>query len=72
MIEYFLLILAVPLGYILAKLTQDESPIYTKKIYFPTLQKILLILLAITISQDQQLFLTSTFLLITLYIWNKH
>jgi len=63
MIEYLTLILAIPLGIILAKTTQDEKPIYTKTKYFPTLIKILAIISAIAISQNQQIFLTSTFLL---------
>jgi len=71
MIEYFLLILAIPLGLLLAKTTKDEKPIFTKPIYFPSIEKIILILMAITISQNQQIFLTSTFMLITIYTWQK-
>ena len=71
MIEYLTLILAIPLGILLEKLTHDEKRIYTKKIYFPTLIKLLAILAAITISQDKQIFLTSTFILITILTWQK-
>jgi len=71
MIQYLVLLLAIPLGIILAKTTQDEKNIYTKPQYFPTLKKILLILIAVFISQNQQIFLTLTFLLITIHTWQK-
>ncbi|NPE26492.1 hypothetical protein HNV12_00635 [Methanococcoides sp. SA1] len=71
MIEYIFLILAFPLGYILAKTTLDEKEIYSRKQYFPLIKKILLVLIAATISQNQTIFLTSTFLLITTHTWHK-
>ncbi|MCD4771558.1 hypothetical protein K8R30_04055 [archaeon] len=71
MIEYFLLILAIPLGIALAKTTSDEKNIYTKPQYFPLFIKILAILIAIFASQNKQITLTLTFLLITTYIWYK-
>jgi len=71
MLQYLILLFAIPLGHILAKTTQDEKEIYNLPQYFPTLIKFLAILSAITISQNQQLFLTSTFLLITTYTWHK-
>jgi len=71
MIEYLILLLAFPLGYLCAKTTLDEKSIYTKQIYFPTLIKILAIVAAISFSQNQQIFLTSTFLLITIHTWHK-
>lgn len=71
MIQYLILLVAFPLGYLLAKTTEDEKSIYTKTQYFPTLKKILLILSVIFISQNQQIFLTLVFLLITIHIWHK-
>ncbi len=71
MIEYIFLILAIPLGILCAKTTLDEKKIYFKEIYFPTAIKILAILTAAFISQNKQLALTSAFLLITLYTWNR-
>jgi hypothetical protein len=71
MIEYFLLILAIPLGIALAKTTSDEKNIYTKPQYFPLFIKILAILIAVFASQDKQITLTLTFLLITIYTWHK-
>ncbi|MFH0808604.1 MAG: hypothetical protein V1888_03230 [archaeon] len=71
MIQYILLILAIPLGYLCVKATQDEKQIYQKKQYFPLILKILLILATISISQSEQIFLTTAFLLITIHIWHK-
>jgi len=71
MMQYLALFLAIPLGYILAKTTSDEKQIFTKKIYFPTFLKILFILLAIFMSQNQQIALTLAFILITTYTWHK-
>jgi len=73
MIEYFLLILAIPLGILLARQTQDEKEIYTKKIYFPTIKKTLLILILIfAILKNTHIVLTLTFILITTLIWHKN
>lgn len=69
MLQYLILLAAFPLGYALAKTTHDESPIYTK--YFPTIKKILLVLIAISISQSQQILLTSLFMLLTIRTWEK-
>jgi len=71
MIQYLALILAIPLGILLAKTTHDEKNIYTKPEYFPLLKKLLLILIAVFISQNQQVTLTLTFLLITIHTWQK-
>jgi hypothetical protein len=71
MIEYIFLILAIPLGILCAKTTLDEHPIYSKKRYFPTAVKILAIISAISVSQNQQLFLTTAFILITTHVWHK-
>jgi hypothetical protein len=71
MIEYFLIILAIPLGIVLAKTTQDEKEIYTKSIYLPLFIKILTILIAVFISQNSQITLTLAFMLIMIYTWNR-
>jgi len=71
MIEYFILILAIPLGILCAKTVEDEKSIYTKSQYFPLLLKILAILIAVFISQGKQITLTLAFILITVYTWQK-
>jgi len=71
MIEYFLLILAIPLGIALAKTTSDEKNIYTKPQYFPLFIKILAILIAVFASQNRQITFALAFLLITTYTWHK-
>jgi hypothetical protein len=70
-LPYLLLALATPLGKILANLTTHEPQIYNKKQYFPTIQKLLLITAAITISQNQPTFLATTFLVILIQSWRK-
>jgi len=60
---------AIPLGKILANLTTHELKIYNSKIYLPTIQKLLLITAAITISQNTTTFLTTTFLTTLIQSW---
>jgi len=71
MIEYFTLILAIPLGFLLAKITKDEKQIYSKAPYFPVLLWILTILAAIFFTLNKQIALTLTFIFITTFIWNR-
>ncbi len=71
MIEYAILLFAIPLGILLAKATQDEKIIYTEPNYFPILEKILVILIIIFIFQNEQIVLTLTFILIMIYVWGK-
>jgi hypothetical protein len=69
MIEYLTLILAIPLGIILAKTTHDEKPIYTK--YFPSILWILAIAAAILYTLDKTIALTLIFTFITTLVWHK-
>ena len=71
MIEYFALLLAIPLGLVFAKLTNDEKNIYSKTPYFPILLWILAIAAAIFFTLDKQIALTLTFVFITTFIWNR-
>jgi hypothetical protein len=71
MIEYLFLILAFPLGFLLASLTKHEKNIYSKKQYFPSILVILAILAAVTFSIDKSIFLTTTFMFITTLVWLK-
>jgi len=71
MIEYLTLILAIPLGWILAKITEDEKKIYSKTPYFPILLWVLAIAAATSYTLNKQLAITLTFIFITTFVWNK-
>jgi len=71
MIEYLILILAIPLGIMLANTTKDEKQIYSKSPYFPILLWILAILAATFFTLNKQIALTLTFIFITTFVWNK-
>jgi len=67
-LSIIVLILAIPLGLLLASLTKDEKSIYKK--YFPTLLWIIAILAAIFYTLNLQIALTLTFIFITILVWN--
>lgn len=71
MIEYLTLLLAIPLGFVLAQITKDEKQIYSKSPYFPILLWALAFATAIFYTLDKQIALTLNFILITTFIWNK-
>lgn len=71
MIEYFILILAIPLAYLLASVTKDEKQIYSKAPYFPILLWVLAFAAAIAYTLNKQIALTLTFIFITTFTWNK-
>ncbi len=71
MIEYLILILAVPLGFLLANTTKDEKEIYSKPPYFPILLWGLAISASVFYTLDKQIALVLTFIFITTFVWNK-
>lgn len=71
MIEYLVLILAIPLGLALANITKDEKQIYSNAPYFPIFLWILAFAIAIFYSLDEQIALTLTCIFITIFVWNK-
>ena len=71
MIEYLILLLAIPIGLALAKLTLHEKEIYRRKQYFPAILIFLLVLTIGTLDYDKQLSITLAFILITIFVWNK-
>jgi len=71
MIVYFILILAIPLGILLAKTTYDEKQIYSKPPYFPTLLWILAFAAGVAYTLDKTIALTLTFTFITTLVWHK-
>ena len=71
MLQYLTLILAIPLGITLAKITKREKQIYSKPPYFPTLLWLLAIAAAIFYTLDKKTALTLTFIFITTFTWNR-
>ena len=71
MIEYFALILAIPLGLLFAKITSDEKEIYSKSPYFPIILWGLAIAASIFYTLNEQIALTLTFIFIMVFTWNK-
>jgi len=71
MIEYLILIFAIPIGIMAAKVTRNEKQIYSKPPYFPVLLWILAILASIFFSLNKQIALTLTFIFITTISWQK-
>jgi len=71
MIEYLPLILAIPLGFIFAKITKDEKQIYSNPPYFPIILWVLAFLAAISFTLNKTIALTLTFIFITTLVWHK-
>jgi uncharacterized membrane protein len=71
MIEYTILILAIPLGIIFARLTKNEKEIYSKVPYFPIILWILAIITTIFYNINKQIALTLTFIFITTLTWQR-
>ncbi len=71
MIEYFTLLLAFPLGYLLATVTHDEKEIYSKNPYFPVLLWTLAFTAAILFTTSTQLALTTAFIFLMTLSWHK-
>jgi hypothetical protein len=71
MIEYFVLFLAIPLGWALAKITKTEKKIYSKAPYFPIILWALAIATAIFYTLNRGIAITLTFIFLTTLVWNK-
>ena len=71
MIEYLILLLAVPLGKILSELTKDEREIYLNRPYFPLIIPSFFILTAVFSLISKEIFFTLFFILITLLSWAR-
>ena len=71
MIEYLLLLFAIPLGFLVASVTRDEKEIYAKVPYFPILLWVLGFAAVVFYAVDRLVALTLTFILITTFVWNK-
>jgi len=69
MLQYLTLILTIPLGIALAKITKDEKPIYKK--YFPVILWLLAITSAIFFTINKTIALTLTFTFLTTLTWHK-
>ncbi len=64
-----ILIVAIPIGKLLAKLTKDEKPIYKK--YFPPMLWILAIAAAISYTLNITAALTLSFIFLIILSWYK-
>ena len=69
MIEYFLLLLAIPLGLFARHLTKDEKIIYGN--YFQAMVAIVFVLGLTSAFFNKIVFLTLTFIFIMLITWNR-
>jgi len=71
MIEYLILVFAIPLGVLLSKITKHEKEIYSKSPYFPIIIPTLGFLSIIFIFLDKQIALTLIFIFLTTLVWQK-
>ena len=71
MIEYFLVLLAIPLGIITSQATKHEKEIYSKAPYFPLFLWVLAILAAVFLTLDKIIGLTFTFMFLFVLVWMK-
>jgi len=71
MIEYFILVLAIPLGIIMARLTDDEKKIYSRAPYFPVILWVLAIFAAVFFSLDRVIGFTLAFVFLAVLVWSK-
>jgi hypothetical protein len=69
MIEYILLLLAVPIGLFAKNLTKDEKQIYRK--YFQFVIPLIFILAVTFAFLEKITFLTLTFMFLMLLTWNR-
>jgi len=68
-LSIIILIAAIPIGMLLAKLTKDEKPIYKK--YFPPMLWIIAIAAAVFYTLNITAALTLTFIFIIILSWYK-
>ncbi|MCR4284791.1 MAG: hypothetical protein NUV97_01960 [archaeon] len=71
MIEYLILLIAVPLGFLFASVTKGEKEIYSKVPYFPVMIWLLLVGAIIFFTLDKAIFMTFAFMFITTLVWWK-
>lgn len=70
-LDIAILILAIPLGLILAKINSDEKKIYNNPPYFPIFLWPLAIISAIFFTLNSQIAMTLTFSWLTILVWSK-
>jgi len=71
MIEYLILLLTIPFGIILARVTRDEKYIYSKPHYFPIMVWVLAILSAIFLTVNKIIGMSLLFTFLTTLVWLK-
>jgi ABC-type polysaccharide transport system permease subunit len=71
MLEYLLLLTAIPIGILLAKLTKEEEKIYTKKQYFPTILPLLFVLTLTFSFITKETAIILGYMTLLIYTWKK-
>ncbi len=69
MIEYLIILLAIPLGILARKLTKDEKDLYEK--YFLIIIPVIFLSAVIFAFLDRQTFLTLVFIFLMLVSWDR-
>lgn len=65
------LLISIPLGLLLKKLTKDEKEIFSNAPYFPVLQWIIAIAASVMFAINKQIAIPLTFIFLTILIWNR-
>jgi hypothetical protein len=65
------LLVAIPLGLLLRKLTKDEKEIFSKAPYFPVLLWVFAIVASVMYTINTQIAIPLTFIFLTVLIWNR-
>jgi hypothetical protein len=71
MIEYIVLLFAIPLGILCAKVTRDEKKIYLRRQYFPSMIWIVAILAAVFLSLDKVVGFSLVFITLMIGFWMR-
>ncbi|MBT3642763.1 hypothetical protein HN604_02170 [archaeon] len=71
MIEYIILLVAIPLGMLCAKWMKEERPIYSKAPYFPVMLWVIAILSAIFFTLDKTIGFSLSFMFLLMFFWHR-
>jgi len=71
MIEYIILLAAIPLGMLCARWTKDEKQIYSKSPYFPVMLGVIAVFAAIFFTLEKLIGFTLAFMWILMFFWHR-
>jgi hypothetical protein len=71
MIEYIVLLFAIPLGMLCAKFMKDEKSIYSKSPYFPLMLWVIAIFAAIFFTLDKVIGFSLSFMFLLMFFWHR-